>query len=178
MAGFLHIPLKSPMVITFIGHRNPKFDNDFRLQLKNTILNLIDEKNADTFLFGSRSAFDALCLDIVTEIKLIRPHIKRVYVRASYPFIDESYKKYLLGYYDETYIPDQVIYAGKAAYVERNKYLIDKADVCIFYFNENYQPPLTLSKKKQKNSYQQKSGTKIAYDYAVQKKKAIINLFM
>ena len=166
------------MVITFIGHRNPKFDNDFRLQLKNKILTLIDEKNADTFLFGSRSAFDALCLDIVTEIKLIRPHIKRVYVRASYPFIDESYKKYLLGYYDETYIPDQVIYAGKAAYVERNKYLIDKADVCIFYYNENYQPPLTLSKKKQKNSYQQKSGTKIAYDYAVQKKKAIINLFM
>ena len=83
-----------------------------------------------------------------------------------------------MGYYDETYIPDQVIYAGKAAYVERNKYLIDKADVCIFYYNENYQPPLTLSKKKQKNSYQQKSGTKIAYDYAVQKKKAIINLFM
>ena len=83
-----------------------------------------------------------------------------------------------MGFYDETYIPDKVIYAGKAAYVERNKYLIDKADVCIFYFNENYQPPLTLSTGKQKNSYQQKSGTKIAYDYAVQKKKAIINLFM
>ena len=32
------------MVITFIGHRNPKFDNDFRLQLKNKILTLIDEK--------------------------------------------------------------------------------------------------------------------------------------
>ncbi len=48
------------MVITFIGHRNPKFDNDFRLQLKNKILNLIDEKNADTFFatcFTRRALF-------------------------------------------------------------------------------------------------------------------------
>ena len=48
------------MVITFIWHRNPKFDNDFRLQLKDTILTLIDEKNADTFFatcFTRRALF-------------------------------------------------------------------------------------------------------------------------
>ena len=169
---------KSNMVACFIGHRKTSINKTFILRLENCITKLIICNNVDTFLFGSRSEFDDICLQTVTEFKKNYPHIKRVYVRASYPFIDESYKRYLLGYYDETYIPDQVIYAGKAAYVERNKYLIDKADVCIFYFNENYQPPLTLSKVKQKNSYQQKSGTKIAYDYAVQKKKAIINLFM
>ena len=155
---------KSNMVACFIGHRKTSINKTFILRLENCITKLITCDNVDTFLFGSRSEFDDICLQTVTEFKKNYPHIKRVYVWSSYPFIDESY--------------DQVIYAGKAAYVERNKYLIDKADVCIFYYNENYQPPLTLSKKKQKNSYQQKSGTKIAYDYAVQKKKAIINLFM
>ncbi len=53
--------------------------------------------------------------------------------------------------------------------------MIDKADVCIFYYNENYQPPLKPATKKRIFSYQPKSGTKIAYDYAVQKK-TIINL--
>ena len=96
------------MVITFIGHRNPKFDNDFRLQLKNKILTLIDEKNADTFLFGSRSEFDDICLQTVTEFKKNYPHIKRVYVWSSYPYIDSSYERYLLNFYDATYIPDNV----------------------------------------------------------------------
>ena len=44
------------MVITFIGHRNPKFDNDFRLQLKNKILTLIDEKNRNLF-YKTRPVF-------------------------------------------------------------------------------------------------------------------------
>ena len=104
------------MIATFIGHR--KIQNCERLteQIKRTVLNLIDEKQVDTFLFGSRSAFDDLCM-------------------------------------------------------------IDKADICIFYYNENYQPPLKLATKKRIFSFQPKSGTKIAYDYAVQKKKTIINLF-
>ena len=55
--------------------------------------------------------------------------------------------------------------------------MIDKADCCIFYYNENYLPPLKPATKKRIFSYQPKSGTKIAYDYAVSKKKEILNLF-
>ena len=55
--------------------------------------------------------------------------------------------------------------------------MIDKADVCIFYYNENYQPPLKPATKKRFFSFQPKSGTKIAYDYAVSKQKEILNLF-
>ena len=55
--------------------------------------------------------------------------------------------------------------------------MIDKADFCIFYYDENYQPPLKPATGKRIFSFQPKSGTKIAYDYAVQKKKTIINLF-
>ena len=127
------------MIATFIGHRKIQNSELLTEQIKQTVLNLIDEKQVDTFLFGNRSAFDDLCLETVTEIKKLRPHIKRIYVRAAYPYIDSAYETYLLKFYDATYIPDKIEKAGKAAYVERNEYMIDKADVCIFYYNENYQ---------------------------------------
>ena len=120
------------MIATFIGHRKIQNSELLTEQIKRTVLNLIDEKQVDTFLFGSRSAFDELCLETVTEIKKLRPHIKRIYVRAAYPYIDSAYETYLLKFYDATYIPDKIEKAGKAAYVERNEYMIDKADVCIF----------------------------------------------
>ena len=130
------------MTVTFIGHRKLQFDNVFRIQLKALLLSLIDDRNADTFLFGSRSDFNDLCLEVVTEIQKERPDIKRVYVRAEYPYINKAYEDYLLGSYDATHIPENVIDAGKAAYVERNFHMIDKAGLCIFYYDENYKPPL------------------------------------
>lgn len=164
------------MIATFIGHRKIQNSELLTEQIKQTVLNLIDKKQVDTFLFGSRSAFDDLCLKTVTEIKKLRPHIKRIYVRAAYPYIDTTYEAYLLKFYDATYIPDKIENAGKAAYVERNEYMIDTADICIFYYNENYLPPLKPATRKRIFSYQPKSGTKIAYDYAMQQKKTIIKL--
>ena len=83
---------------------------------------------------------------------------------------------YLLGSYDATYIPENVVDAGKAAYVERNYHMIDKADLCIFYYDENYKPPLKPATRGRITRDQPKSGTKIAYEYAIRQQKEIINL--
>ena len=40
-------------------------------------------------------------------------------MRSTYGEISGDYEKYLLSYYDETYIPAKVENAGKASYVER-----------------------------------------------------------
>lgn len=165
------------MIATFIGHRKIQNSELLTEHIKQTVLNLIDEKQVDTFLFGSRSAFDDLCLETVTEIKKLRPHIKRIYVRAAYPYIDSAYEAYLLKFYDATYIPDKIENAGKAAYVERNEYMIDKADLCIFYYDKNYKPPLKPAARGRVFGEQPQSGTKIAYEYAVKKQKEIVNLF-
>lgn len=50
--------------------------------------------------------------------------------------------------------------------------MIDNSDVCVFYFNTNYLNDRTI-----KNIYKSKSGTDIAYNYALKKKKSIINLY-
>lgn len=168
------------MVACFIGHRKISVDEAFISDLKDCIRELITDKNFDTFLFGSRSEFDDICLKAVTALKNDYPDIRRVYVRAAYPYISDDYKKYLLTFYDETYMPDTITKAGKASYVERNQHMIDRSNLCVFYYDECYTPP----KKQIRQSHflptpktHSKSGTKLAYQYAMTQKKAILNLF-
>lgn len=152
------------MVACFIGHRTITVTDELCERIRTTVLDLIDNQDVDTFLFGSRSQFDELCLKIVTEIKEIRPHIRRIYVRAEYPYISADYEKYLLTFYDETYMPENIIHAGKAIYIERNRHMIDSSDSCIFYF-----------KTSRKQLYYQTCGTQCAYHYAQNASKVIIN---
>ena len=146
----------------FIGHREINVTDELKEKLHMVIERLIIEESIDTFLFGSKSQFDDLCYDIVTEIKKKYPHIKRIFVRAEYPYIDESYVAYLLKSYEDTYFPKSVLGAGKASYVKRNCEMIENSRFCIVYYKEDYTPK------------GRKSGTKIALDYAEKKKKSII----
>lgn len=161
----------------FIGHRKIKDTSKLRNDLAVVIEKLIVEKKVDTFLFGSKSEFDDLCWEIVTGLKEKYPDIYRIYIRAEFANIDDSYKEYLLKYYDDTYYPEKMINAGKASYVERNHEMIDKSTYCIFYYDENYAPPRRKSNKRDLFDYQPQSGTKIAYDYAEKERKKIINIY-
>ena len=148
--------------VGFIGHREINMTDELKEKLCVVIERLIVDENIDIFLFGSKSQFDDLCYDVVTEIKKKYPHIKRIFVRAEYPYIDESYVAYLLKSYEDTYFPKSVLGAGKASYVKRNCEMIENSRFCIVYYKEDYTPK------------GRKSGTKIAFDYAEKKKKTII----
>ena len=123
-------------ICCFFGHRTIDETEELKAKVTETIENLITIKKVDTFLFGSRSRFDSMCLELVNKIKDKHPHIKRVYVRAEFPAITDQYKSYLLKSYDETYYPDKIIHAGKATYVERNYEMINKSKYCVIYYNE------------------------------------------
>ena len=150
----------------FFGHREINETEVLKTKLMEIIEKLIVDENVDTFLFGSKSQFNSLCLELVTELKEKYPHIKRIYVRAEYPYISEHYKNYLLESYEYTYYPERIIGSGKAAYVERNYEMINQSQYCIVYYNEANAPST------------RKSGTKIALDYAIKKQKHIIILPM
>lgn len=78
----------------------------------------------------------------------------------------------------ETYYPPKIVNAGKYSYVERNYEMIDSSTYCVFYYNESYVVSLKRQTKRNKFfSSQRNSGTKIAYKYAIKKKKDIINLY-
>ncbi len=148
----------------FFGHRKINETEELKSNLIEIIEKLIVEKQVDTFLFGSKSRFNSLCLELVTELKEKYLYIKRVYVRAEYPYISEHYKNYLLENYEDTYYPEKILNSGRAAYVERNYEMIDNSYYCIVYCDEQSAPTT------------RKSGTKIALDYAVKKEKQIINI--
>ena len=138
--------------------------------------NLIVFENVDTFYVGSKSEFDELCREVLAVKKEKYPHVKRIYVRAEYPDISDDYQKYLLKSCDATYFPEKARNSGKAVYVERNLEMIDKSDICVVYFKDDYLPPRRRNSRRDLFDYQPKSGTAIAYNYAVQKKRMIINL--
>ena len=146
----------------FFGHRAIDETEDLKRSLTAAIENLIAAEEVDTFLFGSKSRFDSLCLELVTALKEKYPYLKRVYVRAEYPEITEEYKAYLLRSYEDTYYPEKLRNAGRAAYVERNRELIERSRFCIVYYSETHSPAT------------RKSGTKAALDYAVKKERRIL----
>ncbi len=148
----------------FFGHKTINENENLRARLIEVIEKLIVEKHVDTFLFGSKSRFNSLCLEVITEIKEKYPHIKRIYVRAEYPYISERYKNYLLENYEDTYYPEKIMNSGRAAYVERNYEMIDNSQFCIVYYDEQNRPT------------DRKSGTKIALDYAIKQCKKIIRV--
>lgn len=161
---------------SFFGHRNTKETPELCSELRKTVVYLIREKEVQWFLFGSRSSFDDLCLRTVTELQADYPEIKRMYVRSNHPYIEKQDKEYLLERYDDTLMPNRIKNAGRAVYVERNQEIINASDFCVFYYDTEYKPPLRKGSGKG-DSYQPKSGTRMAYQYAVQKKKEIVNLY-
>ena len=161
----------------FFGHRKIKITDELINRLNKIIEDLIVEKKVETFLFGSKSRFDKLCLKVVTELKKEYPHIRRIYVRAEFPYIDENYTAYLLKRYDHTYYPERLINAGKAAYVERNYEMIDNSRYCVIYYDEDYIPPKRKKSRRDLFEHQPSSGTKLARDYAVKKELEIVNVF-
>ena len=165
------------MQACFIGHRNIQKNEVLTFSLKQIIIDLINQ-GVTTFLFGNKSEFDALSWEIVTALKQTYPFIKRVYYRATNKFIDESYEKYLLEYYEETYFSPKLERAGKYSYVERNYIMIDNSTYCVFYYNANYVAPYRRqSENKMLLRRGGKSGTKIAYDYAIKRNKKVFNLY-
>lgn len=151
---------------------------------------LIVNHNVITFLFGSRSDFDFICHLIVTKLKEKYPFIKRIaYTCKNETCVLELEKEkwekiysriekkevHLLGV-EEEFEHKTKYTSEKASYIERNMAMIDDSDYCVFYYDENYMPEMRKRSKHNMNEYQPKSGTKIAYNYAKQKRKNLINI--
>lgn len=175
---------------SFFGHRNVVVTEELKEKVKDIIEDLIVNQSVFIFLFGSRSNFDYLCHLVVTELKEKYPEIKRISYtcrsetctleseRAHWEEIYSHFRKEkvtLLGVEEE--VEHKTKYtSGRASYVERNQAMINDSDYCVFYYDENYQPEMRKYSKRSIGYYQPKSGTALAYVYAKQKKKLIINV--
>ena len=132
--------MKIERTCCIFGHRVIRESEELKARLRDTIEKMIVSEKVEPFLFGSKSQFNDLCLDLVSKIKEKYPHVKRIYVRAEYPHIGTEYEKYLLERYDDTYFPSKICNAGRSVYVERNFEMIDHSRFCIVYYDEQNAP--------------------------------------
>ncbi len=174
----------------FIGHRNVYITEELREVVQSVVEDLICKCGVETFLFGSRSDFDALCHAVVTELQSKYVGVKRFcYTCKSEACVLESGKQKLeaaylrlfgekveLQAFDEEVEHKAKFTAGRASYVERNQAMIDDCDYCVLYYDENYKPEARKTGRATNASRTPRSGTKLAYEYAVKKKKMIINV--
>ena len=150
------------MVITFCGHRQiDSLVNEEKIieELTKVILENFD-KNSTVFLCGGYGKFDYYCAKTVKILKGLYPNIKSFFVS---PYKHESFRKKVQdimcdGFYDRTIYPDLKYVPYKFAILERNKYMINSADLIIAYINHCW------------------GGAYSAYVYAKSKNKKIINL--
>ncbi len=177
-------------VCSFFGHRKVELNENIKRKIKLIIEDLIINNNVLTFLFGSRSEFDEFCHLIVSELKGKYQDIKRIsYTCKSETCILESERgkwekiysclqesQVLFVGFEEDFEHKTKYVAGKASYIERNQAMIRDSDYCIFYYDKDYKPPTRKRTKRDLFEYQPKSGTAIAYEYAKQKRKIIINV--
>ncbi len=166
-----------------IGHRQIKNIEVLKTKAKSVIMNLIINESVDTFLFGSKSDFDNFCYEIVSElIKIDKLNITRIKYacngelgftteeKEKYDKIVANFFKNGLKDYEEVKRFQHLEKSGKASYIERNKMLIDDADICLFYYE--YKEVCEVNE----HLLNRNSGTNIAYNYAISRNKKIINI--
>lgn len=175
----------------FIGHRNAKLDDNQIKRLFLIIKKLISKYGFREFLFGSRSDFDKICHQVVTELKNSEySFLQRVVYTCRSEFCiyenkreeieklfsTNSNKVTFQGYEKEVEFKSKYV-AGRNSYIDRNKQMIDDSDFCVLFYDEDYLPNLKKKSKRDFLHYQPNSGTKIAYKYIVKKQKPFINIF-
>ena len=156
---------------SFFGHRDTEQTEELKQKVRETVERLIVEEGVDTFLFGSRSKFDELCHMVVTELKEKYPYIQRIAYLCKHESgcmvgegKDEQRRiKELTGRdvyvkeFEDIKKSDRVNSAGRAAYVERNYWMIDESDFVMVHLAEG-----------------QNGGTRVAYNYAKKAKVRIL----
>ena len=179
------------MIVCFIGHRTIANAEQIKTKLLYTVSTLIAD-GADTFLFGSKSQFDSLCWQVITELQKQHPNVKRVSYNTPHEtaftsrderqryeqiYLQIAGRKVNFREYDNAIDSQKAMNATKDTYIMRNQDMIDDSDVCVFYYDKDYLPPKRKQSPKDIADYQPQSGTAVAFAYAKQKKKRIINVF-
>lgn len=149
--------------VAFVLHKSVEEFYETAKKLRRLFSRLIEEENAETFLFAGQSFFDYFCCEILTDLKRYYPLINRVYIRQLQDKMSDYDKMSLSHNFDKVFIP--IIIQNKNLYKSRYIAMIDKCDILVTYYDKDYK----LLKGKA-------AATKNAVEYALKANKRIINL--
>ncbi len=113
------------MVCTFFGHRYAP--ETIKVTLRTTLMDLIENKNANMFYVGNNGAFDRMARELLKEFK--KTHKIDYYVVLAYipQKMDDN------DYTDSIYFDELNSKPYTVRIVERNKLMINKSDIVVTY---------------------------------------------
>lgn len=121
------------MICTFFGHKNA--NGKINSKLRKTIIDLIENKNVDTFYVGNQGEFDFLVRENLEQLCSIYPQIKYFIVLAYLPKLNDFSNE---TYHSRTIYPDGLENTPpKFAIVKRNRWMIDKSDYVVTHVEHN-----------------------------------------
>lgn len=120
------------MTCTFFGHRDTPAET--KSILRDAIVDMIENKNVDTFYMGNQGAFDIMVSQTLKELKKTYPHICFSVVLAYLP------KKALTAVEErDTIFPEELDNVpARYAIHHRNLWMIDNSDYVITYVRYSY----------------------------------------
>lgn len=139
------------MIVTFCGHGKYVYSEKVKNKLKTEVEKLINQ-GADLFYLGGYGRFDGLATQVVTELKKIYPHIKRILV---IPYLNRDY---YTQNYDETLYPPLENVPMRFCISKRNEWMVKNSQVLVCFIENTF------------------GGAYKTYKYAQRCKKTIINL--
>jgi len=158
-----------------IGHRKIENIDKIKEKVEQVYIQLIEEEGVTRFLFGSNGQFNDLAFDMLKKLRGRKIYDVNMvnYLRKGeigWTHVDEE-AYYRVGekppvkrFYDEIVEDDRVMDVGvRRSYVVRNQKMIDDSDICLFYYDRDYEVATGSN-----------SCTRMAYEYAVSQNKKII----
>lgn len=121
------------MRVTFIGHRDAP-DNIYPL-VKATVINLIENHNANTFYIGTHGNFDKIAHSVMKEVSA---NYNGLTIYTVLAYMPQKTKQSLLSVF-ETILPEDVATSiPKFAISKRNIWMINNSDTVIAYVKRGY----------------------------------------
>ncbi|MBR7071964.1 MAG: hypothetical protein IKI29_07400 [Clostridia bacterium] len=146
--------------VCFFGHREINQFDVVEEKIDEIIRKLIQEKEYVDFLVGRNGEFDQIVASCILKAKrdlfngnfslnLILPYATSEYLNDEKSFKD---------YYDDIEVFSDFNTYFKSAFQKRNRQMVNRSDLCIFYVEHNF------------------GGAYQTLKYAISKKKSIINI--
>lgn len=150
--------MQNTYTVSFFGHREIESYNKIFDSIYEIALSLLKEKEYVEFLIGKNGTFDEIATTAIRNARKRYGDFNSALVLVL-PYDTAEFEKNENAFY-ERYSEIEIFKARhyKSAILDRNKSMIDRSDLIIFYLNF------------------EKGGVFKAYNYALKKNKKIINV--
>lgn len=128
-----------PQTLKFLWNEECEMCKNLKMQIKNTITELIEKENAIHFISGMALGVDMICAEIVLELKKTYPQIT---LECAIPCETQA-AKWTENYRDRYF--NTIIASDKETMLQthytvdcmmkRNKYMVDKSDIVVAVWN-------------------------------------------